>query len=166
MTGRLSGKEMQNLGKEIQKYDISNYFLEDVSSISCKISSSYGELFDLKYISIEINKSFLFKSFLVYPRALHNYSSGPARKAYLDLPKIVDEDGDTYKAFRISGDIQEIGEGQDKCIGAEVPFKGRVAVCFEFPKIPIKKNKIWFTLNGKSIEMDWQQILSNPIKSD
>jgi len=86
------------------------------------------------------------------------------RKYYLDPPKIVDEEGDTYRSMTIRGDIKKIGEGPNTCIGAEIPAHGRIPVVFEFPQIPIKKGRIWFTLNGKSVEMDWQQILSKPIK--
>lgn len=130
------------------EYDASKYFIENVG----------WRWIQLEFLSFIVGDTLLLKAFFVYTAedALNNI-------VYFTFPKIVDDQGNTYLPIKVTGDYKADRWKKGQYI-ARVPIKGRLPIFFEFPMIPRTIKKIWFSINDKSVEIDWQEVWNNPSK--
>lgn len=131
-------------------YDASDYFLSGIMGTS-------GGLFSIEFITVTIDQSVVIKVFFVNP---FNYGAS----WLFSLPTITDDRGNSYSITKFAGNFKEKRYMEKKYFLIKMPGDGKVPASFEFPLIPKTVNKIWFSLNDKSKEIDWQNILSKRIK--
>jgi TolB-like protein len=143
-------------------YDMSRYIIERISSLRVHQDIDFKYSFDrrrfrLEFLSVTINKSILIKSFFVQMYRMYG------KYVAFTFPKITDNEGNTYLASKVFGDIRRTRCDRGNCFKVFLPKNGRAPVFFEFPLISKTANKVWFTLNKQSLEIDWEDVLRNPI---
>lgn len=154
-------EKMSEEEKEIEApriYDVSRYNIKQIKSLNSEQDKDiryYQGWFKLEFLSITIDQSIIIKTFFVNPYYAHYVA--------FDFPKITDNEGNTYLASKIIGEIRETRCMVGKCFKVNLPGNGRVPIFFEFPVIPNTVKNIWFTLNNQSLEIDWQDVLKKPL---
>jgi len=156
-------KEKIDEEKEIEgprTYDANRYIIDQIFTLQSKYDrdiSFRGGWFRLEFVSITIDEYMEVKVFFVNPYYAHPVA--------FDFPKIVDDEGNNYLSSKIKGKMRQTRCNNGKCFKVQLPGNGRVPFVFEFPFIPKTVNKIWFTLNDQSIEIDWQYVLKKPLNN-
>jgi TolB-like protein len=128
--------------------DSSEYVLESINTMRSKNDRDllHWLNFKLEFISFILGANFEIKSFFVNPAW--------AAYAAFNSPQITDEKGNIYQCKDIIGNYKEMRCNEGSCYKIKIPAKGRVPISFVFPKIPSNINKIWFTINNQSIEIN------------
>ena len=156
-----TSKSDKDISKSTNNYDASNIYIDDIKSQS-------GDaifLFNMKFISVEYSNKTIIRAFIIDREGLFADIVQNVKYPHLTMPQIVDEIGNKYEATGVLGYEKITKDKNEKNVFVfRLPFKGRMPVAFEFPNIPDKTKTIWFNINNKSIEIDWQNILKNKIK--
>jgi hypothetical protein len=138
-----------------------------VSNISVKEITNFGLqdifLFNLDFISIENSeKTTKINTFISDYEGDLSFLVNKIKLVKISSPQLVDDEGNIFKNTEMIGEWKEYSDVKYKNLHEfELPYKGKVPVSFVFPRIPNTSKKIFFTINNKTEDINWQKVINN-----